>query len=118
MSVIGQIVSVIIGTFIGRMIYDIYEARKNHKEAETTCKYDALEIGEESGERQIFYLCDGEVKNCNKRNCYYKGHEMCRHTTDIKHAKNFKRVKEKFFERGYICATDCIKQKRLHDKRF
>lgn len=35
----------------------------------------------------IFYLCDGNVENCNKCSCYKNGGE-CRYTSDISHAIN------------------------------
>lgn len=46
-------------------------------------------------EKKIFYLCDGEIESCPKRMCYknLKKEEIeaeCRHTSDIKHAVNFK----------------------------
>lgn len=44
-------------------------------------------------EKKIFYLCDGEVESCPKRMCYKnleKVEGLCRHTSDIKHAVNFK----------------------------
>lgn len=37
---------------------------------------------------EVFYLCNGEDENCKKNNCYKKG-GMCKHTTDIRFAKNF-----------------------------
>ena len=43
-------------------------------------------------QKKIFYLCDGEVKSCKKRNCYKNSEKtegLCRHTSDIKHAINF-----------------------------
>lgn len=36
----------------------------------------------------VCYLCNGEVENCRKKHCYKKGGE-CRHTLDIRYAKNF-----------------------------
>lgn len=44
-------------------------------------------------EKKIFYLCDGEVESCPKRRCYKnleKVEGLCRYTSDIKHAVNFK----------------------------
>ena len=39
---------------------------------------------------KIFYLCDRKVcKNC---------HEHCLHTTNIKHALNFKKINNTFWE--------------------
>lgn len=41
---------------------------------------------------KIFFLCDGEVPNCEKNHCYQNGEDgWCRWTTNIRHAKNFKR---------------------------
>lgn len=42
---------------------------------------------------KIFYLCDGNKQECKKRNCYKTTGAsvgVCRHTTDINHAMNFK----------------------------
>lgn len=40
---------------------------------------------------KIMYLCDGNVPGCSKTHCYKTTNEpACRHTTDIKHAINFK----------------------------
>lgn len=45
-------------------------------------------------ERKIWYLCDGEKKDCKKALCYKKDNEgPCRHTTDIEHALNFQKEK-------------------------
>lgn len=51
---------------------------------------------------KIAYLCDGQVEDCNKKKCYYKGAGKCKHTTDIHHAKNFVKNKsgEYFMEEG------------------
>ena len=46
-------------------------------------------------EARILYLCDGEKEDCRKRSCYKTigdKENACRHTTDIKHAKNFKQA--------------------------
>lgn len=41
---------------------------------------------------KVMYLCDGEKPECNKKYCYKStGEETCRHTSDIKHAINFKK---------------------------
>lgn len=40
---------------------------------------------------KVFYLCDGEKEDCKKRSCYKDGGE-CKHTSNINHALNFKRV--------------------------
>lgn len=50
-------------------------------------------------DKKIFYLCDGEVPECKKRSCYKRGGE-CKHTTNIKHAANFRKsIKgETYFE--------------------
>lgn len=39
-------------------------------------------------EQRVVYLCDGEKESCSKRNCYRNGGD-CKHTPDIKNAKNF-----------------------------
>ena len=40
---------------------------------------------------KVFYICNGEKPDCTKKHCYRKGgEEVCRHTTDIRFAKNFK----------------------------
>lgn len=36
---------------------------------------------------KTLYLCDGNVENCGKQNCYKRGFE-CRHTSDEAHAIN------------------------------
>ena len=36
---------------------------------------------------RTFYLCDGNVENCQKTECYKFGGE-CRHTENEKNAKN------------------------------
>lgn len=48
---------------------------------------------------KVFYLCDGEVENCKKTVCYKIGGD-CKHTSNIKHAKNFRKnyPKSSFFE--------------------
>lgn len=51
---------------------------------------------------QVFYLCDGDIENCNKKHCYKCG-GGCKHTTDINHAINFQKSsfrseKNDFFE--------------------
>lgn len=46
----------------------------------------------ESIHYKIFFLCDGEVPNCEKNHCYQNGEDgWCRWTSDIRHAKNFKK---------------------------
>lgn len=37
--------------------------------------------------RKTFYLCDGNVEDCPKTECYKKGGE-CRHTVNVQNAKN------------------------------
>ena len=39
---------------------------------------------------RVFYLCDGERENCKRNMCYKNGGD-CKHTKDIRHAKNFSR---------------------------
>lgn len=39
---------------------------------------------------KLFYLCDGEVPECRKKGCYKNGGE-CKHTSNIKHAINFRK---------------------------
>lgn len=48
---------------------------------------------------KVFYLCDGEVENCKKTRCY-KNDGDCNHTSNIKHAKNFRKKypKSSFYE--------------------
>lgn len=38
--------------------------------------------------RKVFYLCNGQKDDCEKRTCYKNGGN-CRHTSDINHALNF-----------------------------
>ncbi len=47
---------------------------------------------EKTGE-EILYLCDGELEECKKSNCY-KNNGSCNHTSDIRHAKNFHKISE------------------------
>ncbi len=35
-----------------------------------------------------FYLCDGEVPDCDKKLCHLNG-GPCKHTAHVEHAKNF-----------------------------
>lgn len=37
---------------------------------------------------KIFYLCNGKKKDCKKIDCYTKGGK-CKHTSDVKFARNF-----------------------------
>lgn len=52
-------------------------------------------------ELQVFYICDRiKCENC---------HENCKHTTDIKHAKNFKVTRTNEFDgtsRVYVVEND------------
>lgn len=38
--------------------------------------------------QSVFYLCNGEKKDCKKQSCYKRGGE-CKHTKDVRYAKNF-----------------------------
>lgn len=43
---------------------------------------------------RVFYLCNGEVPHCKKTMCYKTNNavgEVCRHTTDVAYAINFKK---------------------------
>lgn len=43
-------------------------------------------------EPRVHYLCDGEKEDCRKRICYKTigdREKACKHTKDIRHAKNF-----------------------------
>ena len=45
-------------------------------------------------EKKIFFLCDGKVPECKKKRCYKnetETREVCKHTSDITHALNFRR---------------------------
>lgn len=43
-------------------------------------------------EKRIWYLCDGEKKDCKKTSCYNNGEKgQCCHTSDVNHAVNFKK---------------------------
>ena len=42
----------------------------------------------ESKESKINYICDGKMEGCKKTICYMNGGD-CRHTKDIRYAKNF-----------------------------
>ena len=41
--------------------------------------------------KAVFYLCDGDVDGCLRSNCYKNGGE-CRHTSDVYHARNFRKL--------------------------
>lgn len=44
---------------------------------------------------RVHYLCDGEKEECRKRNCYKtigNCETACKHTKDIRHAKNFQKM--------------------------
>lgn len=44
-------------------------------------------------DKTIWYLCDGEKKDCKKTRCYKNTKENpCRHTKDISHAVNFRKI--------------------------
>lgn len=47
-------------------------------------------ISPQDDQEKVFFLCDGKVDGCIRRNCFAYGGE-CRHTTDVKHAINFHR---------------------------
>lgn len=41
---------------------------------------------------KVMYLCDGEKPDCEKIHCYKNMSDgLCRHTSDITHAVNFKK---------------------------
>lgn len=42
----------------------------------------------QEGSPDIIYLCNGNVPYCTKKYCYKNGGE-CRHTPDVRYAKNF-----------------------------
>ncbi|MCD8038895.1 MAG: hypothetical protein LUE96_07420 [Lachnospiraceae bacterium] len=41
-----------------------------------------------SKENIVFYICNGQKEGCRKTDCYING-GGCRHTRDVKFAKNF-----------------------------
>lgn len=44
-------------------------------------------------EKKVFYLCDKNVDGCGPNRCCKSNmNDMCRHTGDIEHAKNFRRI--------------------------
>lgn len=49
-------------------------------------------------EKKVLFLCDGKIEGCRDSNrCYMnckEGENICRHTKDINHAKNFKKKNE------------------------
>lgn len=48
-------------------------------------------------EDKVFYLCDGNVPDCSKTNCYKQidgSLFTCRHTSDVSHAINFKKTRD------------------------
>ena len=46
-----------------------------------------------SEERMIFYLCDGEKEDCPRTHCYKNRTGDCKRTSDINHAINFEKKK-------------------------
>lgn len=61
-------------------------------------------------ETKIFFLCDGDAPDCSKKNCYKNGEDgWCRWTSDINHAKNFKKREQRcvdvFYEDGHNADT-------------
>lgn len=48
------------------------------------------QLSQES-DRKVFYLCDGNVPECEKTCCYKTnvGDGWCKHTSNIEHALNF-----------------------------
>lgn len=42
----------------------------------------------------VYFLCDGNKEECiGEENCYKNGGD-CKRTTDVTHAKNFRKVKK------------------------
>lgn len=39
---------------------------------------------------KVFFLCNGQKRDCKKRSCYINGGN-CKHTSDIRSALNFER---------------------------
>ncbi len=47
-------------------------------------------ISPQDDQEKIFFLCDGKVDGCTRKNCFAYG-GGCSHTTDVKHARDFHR---------------------------
>ncbi len=66
----------------------------------------------EEKELKVNYLCDGKVKGCSKRACYRNRKDdsepVCRHTKDIRYAKNFHRPypQSNYFEQNDLQDTE------------
>lgn len=44
--------------------------------------------------RKIAYLCDGKKPDCTGKDCYLKNENgICKYTSDVRHAKNFEKVR-------------------------
>ena len=51
--------------------------------------------------KKIFFICDGDVPECEKTECYKRGGE-CKWTSDVRHAVNF----EDLFDYGVYFEKD------------
>ena len=89
----------------------------------------AAEIQAKEGwmmDNKIYFLCDGEKEDCRIIHCYKNTDDpicVCRHTTDITHAKNFERRKtgnymEKPQHMKSAAAEKIKKQKYIPPKRW
>lgn len=56
---------------------------------------------------KVFYLCDGEKEDCKKNTCYKNG-GGCKHTSNVKHALNFKGAGENgsFYEKEDVSRNE------------
>lgn len=56
---------------------------------------------------KVFYLCDGKKEDCKKNTCYKNG-GGCKHTSNVKHALNFKRAGENgsFYEKEGVSRNE------------
>lgn len=57
-------------------------------------------ISPQDDQEKIFFLCDGKVDGCTRKNCFAYG-GGCSHTTDVKHARDFHRglAQGQYYER-------------------
>lgn len=49
---------------------------------------------------RVFYLCNGQKEDCEKTDCYMNG-GGCKHTSNVRYAKNFTLVSPRCAETYY-----------------
>ena len=60
---------------------------------------------------KIYYLCNGQKEDCQKRNCYINGGN-CKHTSDINRALNFE-IKGSYKNGGSFYEKEDVKEQTL-----